>query len=126
MDFDMSQNGKDRVLGIMGFKDLPPRFIMCSNGKELKTILSKKSITKPSFSPDGENIAYLSCPYDRATKVLGYDDCYLFLVKPDGSSDRKVLDTPLMPYKPSWFPDGKRLVVTTRNFDVYIVNIESG
>ena len=125
-DFDLSPDGKDRVVSVSGVGYDITRLCIYSSNDKLITILSKSSIRMPSFSPDGKHIAYLSCPYNRETKILSNDDCYLFLVRPDGSFDSKVSDLPLMSFRPSWFPDGKRLTVITRNFEVYSINIENG
>jgi tricorn protease-like protein len=125
-DFDLSPDAKHRVLSVIGVGYDFTRLCTYSGNGKLLTILNKNGVEMPAFSPDGKHIAYLSCPYNRQTKILANDDCYLFLISPDGSSDTKVSDLPLMPFRPSWFPDGKRLTVITRNFEVHTINIDNG
>jgi len=125
-DFDLLPDAKERVVTVRGSGYDATRLCIYSSSNELSTLLSKRFLGKPSYSPDGKHIAYLSCPYNRECKVLSHDDCYLFVIKADGSSDSKILDLPLMPFKPSWLPDGKGLTVTTRNFEIYAIDIDNG
>jgi len=41
----------------------------------------------------------------------------------DGSDNRKLSDLGLARFKPSWFPDGKRLALSTKDYKIYIVDV---
>lgn len=77
--------------------------------------------TLPSWSPDGQWIAYIS----NDIKNQG-----LFLIKPD-LTGKKVLWTPpeglgLSASVPSWSPDSKMLLFATQNGSIYKISISGG
>ena len=61
----------------------------------------------PSFSPDGKAIAF-------AAPIKGRDDTELFVIEPDGSNRRAVVDEPLSDQTgPRWSRDGRYLFATS-------------
>jgi len=123
--FDISPNGKDRALegNSLG---TPDGLIMYLNSSEFKPILSGKLFRNPSFSPDGQWIAYLSDEH-RGEKKYWFDDWALYIIRTDGSSEQKVSNLVLDVFnKPSWFPDGKKMVVSTKDWKIYIVDSKTG
>jgi Tol biopolymer transport system component len=74
----------------------------------------------PSWSPDGQTIAYTSGPVGSAA---------IYLMNADGSGQRK-LSTGTGIYKsPAWSPDGKKIVMMGGSFqdnDIYVMDADGG
>jgi Tol biopolymer transport system component len=119
--FDTSHSGKEKVI-----ETDEGLFVYTADDKKLKRLIKKNSSTSvPSFSPDGTFIAYLSTKYKEEHKYR-IDDRYLYVVKHDGSSDRQVSNLSCVNHKPSWFPDGKRIAIGSKDFGIYIIDIITG
>ena len=75
---------------------------------------------QPSFSPDGEIIAFISTRH-------GEQD--VFIMKTDGSNQQRLTNTPnVAEDRPSFSPDGTKLIfggVTNDNEDLYVYNFDS-
>ncbi len=74
----------------------------------------------PSWSPDGEKIAYWS-------SQDGNNEIYV--MNKDGSGATRITDNPLPDYLPKFSPDGSRLVFMRGerdHYQVYIVDLNSG
>jgi Tol biopolymer transport system component len=121
--FHTSPDIKMRVIATTGSVDDPTRLVLYSGNKRFETILKKVFVGYPSFSPDGKYIAYLKKDYNSNKWI---DDWYLYLVNIDGSSDRQLTNLSLSNYRPSWFPDGEKLIVTSKNMSIFIVNAKTG
>ena len=73
---------------------------------------------RPSFSPDGKQIAFTS-NRDGNFEV--------YLMNADGSSLRRVTNHPERDDYPMWHPDGKRLVMVSERegrHDLYLVSVD--
>jgi Tol biopolymer transport system component len=78
----------------------------------------------PSFSPNGEEIAY-------STEPDGSEDHQIFLIKSDGSRTRQITDGNGHSYCPDWSPDGAQIAFNRYNSsyttsDIFIIDIGSG
>lgn len=124
--FDVSPDGKDRILEVEQRNSEPERLIMFSNSKEFKVLVRKDAVREPAFSPDSKTIAYLYGDPRKEPKKNWIPDYNLYLINADGTSNRQISNLWLYNTKPSWFPDGKRLAVSTRDFKIYIINTETG
>jgi len=87
------------------------------DGSNLKVVASEPPTyhVEPSWSPDGEWIAY---------RFIQGDDYEIYKVKPDGSSRTDLTNNPAMDIEPDWSPDGKWVVFSSNrggNFDLYIM-----
>ena len=77
----------------------------------------------PSWSPDGKWIAFVSKRTADADRNLDYD---VFLIAPDGSTERRIGDfrgTDVDPYwesRPQWSPDSRKLVWLQSGEDKWI------
>jgi tricorn protease len=73
----------------------------------------------PSWSPDGEWIAYFS---DRSGEYA------LYLTEQSGLGETKRIDLGLPPsffYTPTWSPDSKKIAYTDKRLNIWYVDIES-
>lgn len=125
-DFDVSLSGENRVIAVSGDGTLV-KLIMYTNNEDIRTILTKRIIKKPAISPDGKAIAYLvenEREHNKAARLREdwFDDWYLYLVSPNGSNDRLVSNSPWAHFKPSWFPDGKQLAISTKDLKIYMLD----
>lgn len=123
VSFDLSSNDKDRMLWADKKGDFQDRIIL-SSGNQFRVIFDEDFVRLPSFSPSNKEFAYLYGKYDRESKGW-FERKSLYLAKLDGSSNRKVSDLQLSSYRPAWFSDGRRIAVTTIDYAIYIVDIES-
>ena len=62
-----------------------------------------RSMSEPSFSPDGTRVAYVD-----------YPEGTLWCSKTDGTDDRQLTFPPMVAGWPSWAPDGQRLAFQAR------------
>jgi Tol biopolymer transport system component len=73
---------------------------------------------EPSWSPDGEWIAY---------RFIQGDDYEIYIVKPDGSSRTDLTNHPAKDVEPDWSPDGEWIVFAsdrTGFFDLYMMKAD--
>lgn len=121
--FDLSPNGMDRILSVYSIGE-DDRIIL-SRGIINQVLVEKSFAGLSSFSPDGKEFVYLGGKYNPKSTAW-FSSWYLYLANIDGSSNRKISELPLSFFRPVWFPDGKRVAVTTLDLMIYIVNVETG
>ena len=74
----------------------------------------------PSWSPDGERIAF-------ASEMEGNFEIYV--MDADGENQQRLTDDPRSDWHPSWSPDGERIAFTSdrdRDFEIYVMDADGG
>ena len=69
---------------------------------------------QPAWSPDGEQIAFLSNRADRPDDTARVD---LYVISPEGGETERLTDGTLSAMEPKWSPDGKRIAFIGRSHD---------
>lgn len=74
----------------------------------------------PSFSPDGNSIAYVSTRYGNAE---------LCVIPVTGGDERRLTNDPALDAHPAWSPDGKQLAFATNrwgDWELALIDVASG
>ena len=95
--------------------------VVSNQGRESVTRLSPLGASSvsdywPHFSPDGESIVFAS---NRD------DDYEIYVMKRDGSLQRRLTKSPGIDMHPRWSPDGKRIAFTSNrdgNYEIYVMD----
>jgi len=109
------------ILGVVLSKSGNPEiYLSTSDGKILKRLTYYRGIdSSPSFSPDGEKIAFVS---DR------YGSPQIFIMDKDGFGVKRISYISGYATSPRWSPDGKYIsyVVLIGSFKIAVYDIETG
>ncbi len=98
----------------------PSLYVMDADGSNKVKLSQEGSIDRyPSFSPDGEWIVYQSLHE-------GEQNHRVRLIKTDGSGERVLTGNAVQYGKPSWFPDGSRILFEkeSNGWDLYSINVD--
>ena len=74
----------------------------------------------PSWSPDGERIAFSS---DRDGNFE------IYVMDADGQNPRRLTKNPRHDFSPSWSPDGDRIAFVSNregNFEIHVIDTDGG
>lgn len=122
--FDLSPDNQTTVIAFFHMGKKPEDISVFSQNKELNTIISQNFVRYPSISPDGKKVAYLFSPQEKNRRYW-YSDWFLQLADIDGKSFRTVSEVPSTACKPSWFPDGARIVFGSKDLKIHVVDIRN-
>jgi Tol biopolymer transport system component len=97
-------SGRDGSWDEAGAYHTSSLYVMDVDGGNQRRLVPGKHFEDPAWSPDGEWIAFAG-DYDRE------DANGIWIVRPDGSDMRKVMDAYGFErhYSPTWSPDGRRI-----------------
>ena len=102
-------------------------YVMDANGgNEQRLTENRKNDKDPSWSPDGERIAFAS---DRKG---GWENFEIYVMDADGGNEQRLTENRVFDEEPSWSPDGKRIVFWSNreadieNAEIYVMDADGG
>ena len=104
-------------------------WVMNADGSNQHALTSTPWKELPSdWSPDGNLVAFMSSRNDpNPTGCYPWCNWQLYVMRTDGSEQRRLLVSTGSDEWPRWSPDGRRLVFFSRragNWDIYVVNAD--
>ncbi len=113
--FNISSSGKRAVFGARG--DI---FTVPAEKGEVRNLTQTREIRErsPAFSPDGNQVAYLSD---------GTGEYELYITKPDGSEEEEKITSGMgeFPFSIKWSPDSKKVSWFDQTGSLYYIDIDS-
>lgn len=108
-------------------------FVMGSDGGDVRQLTPDKdgrSLSQPTWSPDGRQLAYVDGESVQSAVPSRYGD--LFVIGDDGSEVRRLTRGPVS--DPDWSPDGREIVFVrgenlptpAANDDVWVIDLDTG
>ena len=95
-------------------------------GNEQKLTENRKNDRHPSWSPDGNRIAFSA---DRKGDLQNFD---IYVMDADGGNEQKLTENRVHDRYPSWSPDGNRIVFASEkdgnweSLDIYVMDTDGG
>ena len=90
-------------------------------GNQQKLTENRKNDWFPSWSPDGERIAFAS---DRKGDFENFE---IYVIDADGSNQQKLTENRVYDWSPSWSPDGERIAFMSErdgNPQIYVMDAD--
>ena len=109
-------------------------FVMDADGSDVRQLTPDKegrSLSQPTWSPDGRQLAYVDGESVQSAVPSRYGD--LFVIADDGSGTRRLTTGPVS--DPDWSPDGREVTFvrgknlsspTEANDDIHVLNLATG
>jgi TolB protein len=114
-----SSSRKWRIAGMAAIAVLGISFVIWRFGNASKPAALVRD-GAPSWSPDSKQIVFYS--------ERDGEQADLFVIKDDGTGERRLTHSPAAEGYPSWSPDGRQIVYEADdargNFDVYVMNAD--
>ena len=102
-------------------------YVMDADGKNTRRLTNnRKDDWAPSWSPDGERIAFAA---DRKGDDVNYE---IYVMDADGNNQRRLTNNRVDDVSPSWSSDGKRIVFSSdrkgnrENYEIYVMDNDGG
>ena len=92
-------------------------------GNQQRLTNNRKNDWEPSWSPDGERIAFAS---DRKGDLENFE---IYVMDADGGNQQRLTNNRSDDNSPSWSPDGERIAFSSRrdeNFEIYVMDDNGG
>ncbi len=92
-------------------------------GNEQRLTDNRNNDWNPSWSPDGQRIAFAS---DRKGDLVNFD---IYVMDVDGGNQQKLLNNRGWDSSPSWSPNGERIAFTSEregNYEIYVMDADGG
>ena len=104
-------------------------YVMDADGSNLQRLTNNPRHTdySPSWSPDGKQIAFMSSRDGHVDPRHGAPTYEIYVMDADGGNPQNLTNNPADDRVPSWSPDGKRIVFSSRrdgNLEIYVMDAD--
>ena len=103
-------------------------YVMDADGKNPRNLTQNATHeADPSWSPDGKRIVFTSIRDGHVDAEWGLPTSEIYVMDADGKNQRRLTNNPHDDYSPSWSPDGRRIVFTSRrdgNGEIYVMDAD--
>ena len=95
-------------------------------GNEQRLTENRKNDWEPSWSPDGERIAFAS---DRKGDLQNFE---IYVIDADGGNEQRLTENRIIDRNPSWSPDSKRIAFASykpgdwESLEIYVMDTDGG
>ena len=95
-------------------------------GNEQRLTENRKNDWEPSWSPDGERIAFAS---DRKGDLQNFE---IYVIDADGGNEQRLTENRIIDRNPSWSPDSKRIAFASyepgawETLEIYVIDTDGG
>ena len=99
-------------------------YVMDADGKNQERLTeNRRNDLSPSWSPDGERIAFASDGKGN------FENFEIYVMDADGGNQQRLTNNPAYDWSPSWSPDGERIAFASEmdgNFEIYVIDADGG
>lgn len=96
---------------------------MNSDGRNFREIILPGREWLPQFSPDGKTIVFSAFNYDSGGFNCDINTTGIWIANTDGTNLKQIVQG--YAYYPSFSPDGKKIVYTTPDQHIWMVNLDT-
>ena len=115
----------------------PEIYVMDADGGNQRRLTNNPAKEwDPSWSPDGERIAFVSDRDGHPHFIPGWFTYEIYVMDADGGNQRRLTNNPADDRGPSWSPDGKRIVFMSMRdghiidfaptYEIYVMDVDGG
>ena len=107
-------------------------YVMDADGTNQRRLTNNPaSDHSPSWSPDGNRIAFVSDRDGHVHPIRGRPTSDIYVMDADGGNQHNLTNDPLHDWSPSWSPEGKHIVFSSdrdndrgHNIEIYVMNAD--